>query len=303
MGIRSGRALPAVLILLTACSRGDGSGAGAPTETTPTDSAARGAVISVVDAEGRALELPAPATRILSLVPSATQALHGIGATDLLVGRTDFDTLSAIAALPSVGGGVGPNLEVVRTLEPDLVVTFAGESDARTREGLRRLGITTFAVRPDRLTDVGAIIRHLGALTGRTEAADSVQRELERQLSAAREATRDLERVRAIYLLGGSPPLVAGPGTFLSDLIEVAGGTNVFGDLGELYAPVSPEALLAREADVILLSEGGEVDERLRAGRRIVTVPGWVELPGPDLGRAAWLIVRALHPGLVGDGA
>lgn len=298
MGIRSLRALHAGLILLAACTYGGDTG-GDRSEVT----ASPGVAISVIDAEGRTVELPAPATRVLSLVPSVTQTLQRIGATDVIVGRTDYDTLSSIAALPSVGGGVGPNLEVVRTLDPDLVVTFAGESDARTREGLHTLGIRTFAVRPDRLGDVAPIIEQLGALTGREEEADSVARGIELELSAARQATLDLDPVSAIYLLGGSPPLAAGPETFISDLIELAGGTNAFDDLPELYAPVSPEVLLVREAEVLLIAEGSDVEERLRAGRRVVRIPSWVEIPGPDIGRSAWFIVRALHPDLIEAGA
>jgi iron complex transport system substrate-binding protein len=297
MANRTLRGLPAALILVAACSNASDGDAVPDGEATSAPAA-----VSVIDAEGRTVQLPGPATRILSLVPSVTQTLHSIGATELLVGRTDYDTLSAIAELPSVGGGVGPNLEVIRTLEPDLVITFAGESDARTRDGLQALGIRSFAVRPDRLADVGPIIRRLGALTGREAAAEFVAREMYLQLSAAREATRDLDPVSVIYLLGGSPPLVAGPETFISDLIQLAGGTNVFADLGELYAPVSPEALLVREADVLLVAQGSDVEERLRAGRRVVSIPSWVEIPGPNMGRSAWFIVRALHPDLFEDG-
>jgi iron complex transport system substrate-binding protein len=262
---------------------------------------AGGRGVQVVDHRGDTIPLEAPATRVLSLVPSVTQTLDRMGASDLLVGRTDYDTLSAVEDLPSVGGGLGPNLEILRTLEPQVVITFAGESDPRTSRGLAALEIPEIAVRPDRLEDVPAIVEMMGLLTGRRAEADSLVQTMDAELNAVRAAVEDLPPVRAVYLLGGSPPLAAAAGTFISDLMELAGGRNVLRDLDGLYAPVSPEVLRAREIDVLLVGDGSSLDPRITRDRRVATIPSWVEIPGPDLGRAAWIVARALHPSLGGD--
>lgn len=282
-------ALP-VLLLMSGCAPGDSP------ESRPATS--RSAAISLADARGRLLELPGPATRILSLVPSVTETLHRMGAASVLVGRTDYDTLPSLDGLPSVGGGLGPNLEVVRTLEPQVVVTFAGESDPRTTQGIEGFGIPVFAVRPDRMEDVPRIVLQLGQLVGRSQDAERLVSEIERDLDGVRGATAGLPPLDAVYLLGGAPPLAAGPGTFISDLMALAGARNVLHDLTELYAPVSPEVLVARHVDVVLVGEGESVDPRLVQDRRVVAIPSWVEIPGPRLGEAAWVVARALRPEL-----
>lgn len=272
----------------------------APADAPPEGPGDDTAGVLVTDARGRTLRLQAPATRVLSLVPSVTETLFRIGAGEVLVGRTDYDTLSALRSLPSVGGGLGPNLEVVRTLEPEVVVTFAGESDPRTAQSLEAFGIPVFAVRPDRLRDVPRIVRDIGLLVGRSPGAESLVSEMEAEMARVVEATDPLPPLEAVYLLGGSPPLAAGPGTFISDLMALAGARNALHDLTGLYAPVSPEVLLARTVDVILVGEGETVDPRLVRGRRVAPIPSWVEVPGPRLGEAAWVVARALRPGLAG---
>lgn len=294
MGPRGPRVLLPALLLLQACGPGE-TGEGARTS-----SAEATHPVVLVDDRGDTLTLPGPATRILSLVPSVTQTLARMGAADRLVGRTDYDTVTAVQDLPTVGGGLGPNLELLRTLDPQVVVAFAGESDVRTSQGLASLGIPEFAVRPTGLEDIPSITLRVGSLVGRAEAARALVDTLETELAAVRSAVAGRPRVPAVYLLGGSPPLAAGPGTFLADLLAVAGGTNVLEDLTSLYAPVSPEVLRARTVEVILTGEGTTLDPRITRDRRVVELPGWVESPGPSVGEAAWIVARALHPELGG---
>ena len=94
---------------------------------------------------------------------------------------------------------------------------------------------------------------------------------------------------------------MAGPGTYIDELMTVAGGNNVFDDLGPLYAPVSMEALLARDLDLILLSEG-LTPPSLLAHVRSAVLPASVEIPGPGLGRAARDIAGLIHPGAFDPG-
>jgi iron complex transport system substrate-binding protein len=221
-----------------------------------------------------------------------------LGAADRLVGRTEYDTASALLQLPSVGGGLQPNLEILRTLEPDVVVGFAGESDARTARTLDDLGIPVLQVRPDGIPDVRRMILRMGELVAAEGPARALVAEIDGTLEEIRAAVGAYAPVRAVYLLGGTPPLAAGPGTFLSQLVEVGGGVNVLDDLGALYAPVSPEVLLDRDIDAVLMTRGSRVDGRILEGRRVVELPGGVEIPGPDVGASAWIVARALHPEL-----
>jgi len=234
---------------------------------------------------------------VLSLVPSATQTLAALGAAGLVVARTDHDTASWAQALPSVGGGLQPSLEAVVAARPDLVIRFAGPQDTRTPAALDQLGIPHVGIRPDRIADALDAIRLLGRATGRAAPADSLVRSLQAGLDSVRAAAAGRPRVRDAYVLGGDPPWVAGPGTYIQELIELAGGENVFADLGSLYAAVSVEEFLSRRVDLILTPDAGRLDARLAAGSRIAEVGDALEFPGPGVADAARTVAALLRGG------
>lgn len=247
------------------------------------------------DAEGLTVGFRSRPQRILSLVPSATQTLQALGAGSLLVGRTDYDTASALSHLPSVGGGLQPSLEVVVSLDPDLVIRFAGESDRVTPRRLARLGIQQFAVRPDRMADIRRTILDLGEITGFRDKATEMVAEMDSILQEIESRLQGRSRRNVAYLLGGNPPWAAGKDTFVEELIHVAGGANVFDDLEALYGPVSPEELMTREIDLVLIPEGSEVSLP-GIDLPVTFVPASIELPGPYLADEAWRLATILHP-------
>jgi iron complex transport system substrate-binding protein len=198
--------------------------------------------------------------------------------------------------VPSVGGGLEPNLEVLLSLEPDMVIRFEGPTDRRTPEELDRLNIPHFAVRPDGIADARRIITELGDMIGRRRGADSLVAAIDGALESVQATASAFPPVRVAFVMGGSPPMVAGPGTFIHELIRIAGGVNVFADLSDLYASVSPEELISRRADVLLVLPGTELDARLTRGVRVARVGEGVNIPGPNLGDAAFQVARALHP-------
>jgi len=274
------RGLLALVLAVGACAPADRSRA--PEVDGGNDSSS---VRTFIDTDGRAVRLAVPVGRIVSLVPSATLTLHAIGAGPLLVGRTDYDTASWTSALPSVGGGLEPGIETIVSLRPDVVIRFGGPQDTRTPARLGDLGIPHLAIRLDDVDDIFSTIRLLGAVTGRA------------RLEEVRAGASGIAVVRAVYLLGGDPPWVAGPGTYVDELISLAGGVNVFSDLGSLYAAVSPEELVSRDIDVVLAPVGASVDPTLVGRARVVRVGGELELPGPGVAEAAREVARALHGG------
>ncbi len=252
--------------------------------------------LQLVDDAGARHTFDTAPQRIVSLVPSATEALLAMALGDRLVGRTDYDQMPELTGVPSVGGGLQPNLEILLSLDLDLVIRFAGDSDLATAERLTDLGIPHFAVQPDGIEDVLTIIRDLGRITNTSGAADAMLREIRDALDDVARRVDGLPEPRVAYLLGGDPPWVAGPGTYIDELMAVAGGKNVFDDLGTLYAPVSMEALLDRDLDLILLSNGLTPPSPLAHVANAV-LPASVEIPGPGLGEAARDIARLIHPG------
>jgi len=252
--------------------------------------------VVVTDASGRVVRFDRPPARVLSLVPAVTQMLVELGVGDALVGRTDYDTLAVVHMLPSVGGGLQPDLERLLTLRPELVIRFEGAQDPVTGAALDERRIPHLAVRPDRIEDIRTIVHQMGQVMGRIAAADALVADLDRQLEDVRARVAGTERTRVAYVLGGTPPWVAGPGTFIADLLDVAGGENVFADLDKLYGSVSLEELVTRDVNLFIVGRGTVVNPRLRDQASVVEVSQDVESPGTALGRSALELAQVLHP-------
>ena len=255
--------------------------------------------IILVDATGLEVTLEEPARRIISLVPSATQTLRALGAIHTVVGRTDFDLENWVLDIPSVGGGLEPNFEDIIALEPDLVVRFAGDQDPQTKSRLDELEIPQIAVRPDRLTDLYSSIILLGKATGTEPAADSIISNIKNDLADLQRWTSGKPKIHTAYILGGSPPWVAGPDTYIDEILVLAGARNVFSDLGFLYGSVSSEQFRIRKIDVVLISDRSQFDPRLTPGARIEEIGNTLEFPGPNIAEAARHVATILHGDLL----
>ncbi len=239
----------------------------------------------------------APPARIVSLVPSFSNILVALEVGDRLVGRTDFDTAAALSHLPSVGNGLQPSIEAIVSLQPEMVLAFEGTSDPETARRLGELGVPVVSLGADGIEEVLEVIRAIGVLVHRQAEADSLIRETRSALEAVRARTASRPRVRAILLIGGTPPWVAGPGSYMDQLLEVAGGENVFADLDSAFGPVSPELLATRPFDLVLAGPGTTLPPGLEGAPRADLPPG-IEIPGPAMAETAAALARILHPDL-----
>jgi iron complex transport system substrate-binding protein len=295
----------AALLALSACGDGD-----------PRAEASASPPIAVVDDAGDTLRLAAPARRIVSLAPSATETLVAIGARGQLVGRSDYDTELGVDSVPSVGGALDPSLERLIALRPDLVIGWHSAGANATRDRLREMGIPFLAVRTTDTADVFRAIGVMGRLTGRDAAADSVAAAVRAQLAAVRASVAGLPPRTAFFIVGDEPLMTAGPGTFTVELIELAGGRTAFPDATGQPQYVSMEELVRRQPEVVLLpvydgdgaARVAELSKRVgwrelnafRAGT-VRALPGTqVNRMGPGIGETARLFRDALHPGAAG---
>jgi iron complex transport system substrate-binding protein len=218
--------------------------------------ASSGAPLVVVDDAGDTVRLASPARRIVSLIPATTELLFALGAGDRVVGRTHWcDYPDAAAGVPDLGDGMSPNLEAVVAARPDLVVLYLSGQNGGAAARLRALGIPAIQVRSDLLADVPRLARLFGQLTGRTASADSLAAAFDRDLAAA--TVLSPTRPPSVFLLvWDEPPMTVGRGSYLSELIERAGGINAYADLPTSSGQISVESAAARDPDVILtLSE------------------------------------------------
>lgn len=265
------------------------------------------------DADGHALRLAHPATRIVSLMPSATETLVALHAAGQLVGRTTYDTASALRKLPLVGGGVDPNTERLAALRPDLVVTWEGERNGRIRSDLEAVGIPVFAIRAEDTTDVFRNIGDLGRLSGQDTAATALQARLRGELAAVAASVAQRRRPTVFYVVWNNPPMTAGPKTFIGQILSLAGGQSIFADIADPWPTVGLEDVVRRQPDVVVLPTGemsrdnvsqlkglpGWRDLRaIRAGRVVRLPADLLNRPGPQLAVAARALRDALHPDL-----
>lgn len=209
-----------------------------------------------LDHAGYALPAAPIGARIVSLSPSLSELLFAIGVGDRVVGRTRWCTYPReVASIPSVGDGLEPNLELILAQAPDLVVFYHTPANAAAIERLRAVGVATISLRMDRLEDVPGGARLLGRVLGVSLRADSLAAAFEAELERRRSHPADSEP-SVLVLTWDAPPIVIGAGSFLTDLLALAGAHNAFGDLPQPSVAVSLEAIAARDPDVVLLAGG-----------------------------------------------
>jgi iron complex transport system substrate-binding protein len=226
--------------------------------------------VRVPDALAGEVTIPAAPRRIISLAPSVTEILFALGLDREIVGLSDADDYpeDRVRGRERVGGVI-INLERVVALRPDLIVGMPSlQRDQLGR--LRALHQPVLAVDAASIAGTLAQIRLLGRVTGRVPQAEAIARRVERRLLAVRPGPRR----RAYVELWDEPVLAAAGGTLVHDVIERAGGRNIFGDR-QGYVSVALETVLVRNPEVIFL---------LYQGRdRVLRRPGW---RGTDAGRA-----------------
>jgi len=216
-----------------------------------------GGGLSAIDDAGDTVRLAVPARRIVSLSPFTTELIFAIGAGDRLVGRTHWcDWPVEAHAVPDVGDAMPPNAEAVLARAPDLVLLYRSAQNEAAAARFRAAGVAVFVAEMDHLADVSRLARILGPLVERTATADSLAVAYEQALAAATVPDSG-PRPSVLILAWDQPPIAIGAGSFQSELLQRAGGRNLFADLAAPSGPVSLEAIASRDPDVILVSDSG----------------------------------------------
>jgi iron complex transport system substrate-binding protein len=224
--------------------------------------------LEFVDDFGNSLRLTGPVTRIVSLNPVTTELLYALGAGDRLVGRTTWDLYSEeVRAVTDVGPGMQPNVEAVLATRPQLVLLYASESNRLAAQQLRVAGVMTIAYRTDRVADLARITPVIARAVGLEDAGRATVDSVTRSLDSVRALPRGNPPVRAFWHLWDAPLMTIGAGSFLSELLVIAGAENAFGDLEAPSPQVTLEEVARRDPDVILTSP--------RAAERIRVSPAW----------------------------
>lgn len=250
----------------------------APTSHKPADGETFPKTVS--DSFGHNLTIPSRPTRIVSTAPSNTEILFAIGAGQQVIGVTTFCNYPAEASQREKIGGFSPktiSIERIVGLRPDLVLT-TGRLQQPLTESLRKLGLPTLSYDAQNLEEVAGNIRMVGQATGHADEADALATKLDQRLVRVRERFTGLpaaDRPTVLLLLSEDPLMTAGPKSFAGQMLELAGGRNLFPDVEPQFPRVSEEEIIKRNPTAILLwSMGDNALRPERLGKR----PGWNQI-------------------------
>ena len=222
-------------------------------------SSALAAGISVRDDTGATVSLAQPAQRIVTLSPHLAETVFAAGAGGQIVGTVDYSNYpEAARRIPRVGGYSRFDLEAVVALKPDLIIAWEGGNAPAHLQKLRRLGLPVYLSQISRLEDIAGEIERIGILAGTRQSADTAARTFRRRLAdlQARYAGRPV--VRTFYEVWHQPLKTIGGQQFISSVIRLCGGENVFGTLTATAPDVTIEAVLAANPEAIIASGMGE---------------------------------------------
>lgn len=254
---------------------------------------------ALVDDAGNAVTFTSTPVRVVSLIPATTELLFALGAGALLVGRTAWcDYPAQAAAVPNLGNGIEPNIEAVVGASPDLVLLYKSGSNRAAAQRFRSLGIPTLELATDRMVDFDRIARLLGAVLGRREAAESIITRTALELAQARVPAGAAPPPTVFILAWDRPPMTLGRGSFLSEIIEHAGGRNAFDDLAAASAPVSIEAVARRNPAFVLTTSEDEPGIATRSEWRVVRAvreKRFVRVHGSEFNRPSPRIAAAVR--------
>jgi iron complex transport system substrate-binding protein len=205
-----------------------------------------------------ALTLTAQAqpARIVSTFPSITETLFALGAGDRVVGVSDYCRYPAAAlSLPKVGSYTKPDVEKIALLRPDLV--FIQKSAANLADRLNALGIKHVEVTVGSLAEVYSMIRDIGRAVGLPDRTEKLNIDIRSRLDAVRAQAAGRSRPKVLIVVGRTPGTLtnlkaAGPGPYIGELLEIAGGSNVLNGTAIAYPQISLETVVRLNPDVIL---------------------------------------------------
>ena len=285
--------------------------------------------LTLTDALGRSVTFTSPPERVVCTAPSATEIVFAVGAGGLVVGVDEFsnyppEVVEAKEAgkIAVVGGFSTVNIEKIAELKPDVVFMVPGVQEKYVKP-LENLGITVFVLWEGSVGDVYRSILTAGLITNHFDDAVKLvqsisQRIASTHLAVAQYLNQTGERPAKVYYELSLDYWTVGSGSFINDVISLAGGINIFANQSMPYFQASPEAIIDADPDVIITTGmGGWYGPPQDIINRIVSRPGWGNItavregrvyvlngtledilvrPGPRIAAAVEVIARILYP-------
>ncbi len=259
--------------------------------------------------------------RIVSTSPAITEILFALGLGPNVVGVSSFCRYPEQALkLPKIGGFAEPNVESILQLRPALVIVQ--KNPIRLTERLQAARLNVIEVSPDSMEGVHRSIRQIATAAGVPAKGDELSATLRRKLEKLQAKTATLARPKTVFIVGRTVGTLdglfaAGGGSYLAELIDIAGGANIFRDSGAAYPKITSEELMARNPDIVIdmgdSTHTGVITEEHRAAvvklwnkfatlravkdRHVYAVADdRLVVAGPRMVEAALLLARMIHP-------
>jgi iron complex transport system substrate-binding protein len=264
-----------------------------------------------IDDAGRRMYFAKPPVRIVSLAPSITEMLFAMEAGEQLVGVTDFCDYPPEALKKPKVGYSNPNLETLVALQPDLIIAPNDFLKPDVIVKLEQLKIPVFILADQNVEGIFVHIQTLGRIVGHSSKADTVAMQLRQQVSVIQQRIKGMAPVRMLYVLNSQPLITVGPGSFIDQVIRMAGGGNVAAKSATPYPRLSMEAVLQEDPEVLVFpvgkAEGISESEQqtwrqwftmtaVKQGRLHQISADWLNRPGPRIARGLAALAEILHP-------
>jgi ABC-type Fe3+-hydroxamate transport system substrate-binding protein len=244
------------------------------------------------DELGRAVETPDHPHRVICLIPSVVDIVYSLGAGADVVAISDFTKYPREALQkPSIGLPLSPSIEAIVALHPDLVLGSGDLNVLESAGSLQRLGIPVFMVDPHGIDGIYASILNIGKALNRETAADTLVAQLRTRVELVKARVAGKPRLRVLMAIWYDPVMTIGKKAFIGELIEVAGGRSVTGDIAQEWPEISLESIVSRQPDALLFIKGAKLTvEGLK------TRPGWEHVKAVQQGRVFYVDNRIQYP-------
>lgn len=257
----------------------------------------------------------ADAQRIVSTAPSITETLFAMGLGPRVVGVTIYCKFpEEVIRLPKIGTLLTPDIEAILSLKPDLVVVQ--KQPNHLAEELSRLHVRHIEVESQNLDAVYAGAREIGKAAGAAEGAESMIRRMQSQLREVKKLNEGKPKPSVAFIVGHAAGrlegMIAGSGTsYFSDLLNYAGGANIFSDVTAPYPKISLEEIISRDPDFIIELSGDSRPKQqevlslwqskgllkaVKSGHVYALESTPFLVPGPRAPEAAKILMHVLHP-------
>ncbi|RZL64602.1 MAG: ABC transporter substrate-binding protein [Variovorax sp.] len=261
--------------------------------------------VDVVDERGITVRLAQSPQRIVTLLPSLTESVCALGACERLVGVDRYSNWPApVRALPTVGGGIDPNVEAIVALKPDVVLLA---KSSRVVDRLEALGLKVLVLEPKNHADVQRVLGKLGQVLGADD-AQRVWRAIDASVSAAAQSLPASVKRTRVYFEVNNGPYAAGASSFMGETLTRLGAQNIIPPSLGPFPKINPEYVVRANPDLIMVGE--------RSAQGMEQRPGWAAVravrdgricrfaaaesdvlvrPGPRMGEAAQIMARCLR--------